>query len=87
MKSIFYPSEDINDIIESEESEFYKGGIGSGVKGHQTARQKLSAKLSAKGIPKEKHHLYGNAKTRQEEQEHSRGGTAGMPLLKKPESK
>jgi hypothetical protein len=34
-----YPDEDINDIIESEEKAFFKGGPGSGIKGHRTPKK------------------------------------------------
>lgn len=37
-KNKFYPDEDINDLIESEEEAFFKGGPGSGIKGHRTVR-------------------------------------------------
>lgn len=30
----FYEDQDINDIIEAEEDAFFKGGVGSGIKGH-----------------------------------------------------
>lgn len=65
-KKIFYPDQDLNDIIESENEAFYKGGVGSGVKGHSTPQSRLSERLSAQGIPKEKHHLYSDKKYRRE---------------------
>lgn len=38
MSKKLYPDQDINDIIQSEEEEFFKGGVGSGVRGHKTNR-------------------------------------------------
>jgi 8-oxo-dGTP pyrophosphatase MutT (NUDIX family) len=35
-----------------------KGGPGSGIQGHTTPKQRLHARLAARGIPKEKMHLY-----------------------------
>ena len=51
----FYEDEDINDIIESEEEAFFKGGVGSGQKGHTTAPDPNAHLLSSPG--NHTHHL------------------------------
>lgn len=76
MSKKLYPDQNINDILESEESSFFKndddiilekGGEGSGKKGHVTpARARLNAKLTARGVPADKHHLYSDRHTRRE---------------------
>lgn len=38
-----YEDQDINDIIEAEEQEFFKGGVGSGIKGHRTNKHQETA--------------------------------------------
>lgn len=48
--------------IESLIEKLKKGGDGSGVKGHQTARDRLHLRLKTKGIPENKYHLYTDKK-------------------------
>jgi hypothetical protein len=72
MKDLFYPDQDINDIIESEEEAFYKGGVGSGKRGHKTPKEALSDRLSAKGIPKEKHWMYTDSKYKHQAMENTK---------------
>ncbi len=37
MTKSLYPDQDINDLIEEDQDAFFKGGVGSGRKGHVTA--------------------------------------------------